>query len=315
MIRQAVFGLVCVSTCALSAQDGTIPLSRLTADAVVPVALAPGAGQSSAAIWIPNWAAGTVVSIASKDNTASAPVAVGAEPCASIVVAFKSVWAPACGEPGIARIDPDDAKVSARAKVAVADPAGSIAAAVGSIWVVTDRKGIISRIDPDTNEPVAEVHIAGGASSIVFANDALWVTSGSGSRVTRVNPHNNEVIETIDVGPKPSRAAAADGAVWTLNQGDGSVTRIDASTNKVVATIAVGEDAAGGEIAAGEGSVWLSAPGVPLVRIDPRTNKVAQRFSGDGGGAVLVAHGSLWIAAGPQTTWRLDPRLVAGMRP
>ena len=94
------------------------------------------------------------------------------------------------------------------------------------------------------------------------------------------------------------RLAAADGAVWTLNQGDGSVTRVDTATNKAVATIAVGMDVAAGEIAAGEGSVWISAPGVPLVRIDPRTNKVAQRFSGEGGGAVLVAHGSLWLAAG-----------------
>ncbi|HEX8027419.1 MAG TPA: hypothetical protein VF491_03110, partial [Vicinamibacterales bacterium] len=151
------------------------------------------------------------------------------------------------------------------------------------------------------------------ASAIVFANDALWVTSG-GNRLTRVNPNNNEVIESIDVGPKAGRLAALDGSIWTLNQGDGSVSRVDAATNKVVATIKVGESVAAGEIAAGEGSVWISAIGVPLVRIDPRTNKVAQRFSGDGGGAVLVAHGSLWIAAGPQVTWRLDPKLVAAMR-
>jgi virginiamycin B lyase len=103
--------------------------------------------------------------------------------------------------------------------------------------------------------------------------------------------------------------------VWTLNQGNGSVTRVDTSTNKVVKTIDVGMNVASGEIAAGEGSVWISAAGVPLVRIDPRTNKVAQRFSGEGGGAVFVAHGSVWIAAGPNTTWRLDPKLVAGMRP
>jgi streptogramin lyase len=81
-----------------------------------------------------------------------------------------------------------------------------------------------------------------------------------------------------------------------------------------VVTISIGSDVAGGDIAAGEGSVWISAPGVPLVRIEPRTNKVAQRFTGDGGGAVLVAHGSLWLAAGSQTL-RLDPKLVAALRP
>ena len=73
--------------------------------------------------------------------------------------------------------------------------------------------------------------------------------------------------------------------------------------------------AAPGEIAAGAGSIWISAPGVPIIRIDPRTNRAVQRFTGEGGGAILVAHGSLWVAAGPKLTWRLDPALVAAMRP
>ena len=148
----------------------------------------------------------------------------------------------------------------------------------------------------------------------MFHGDALWVTSGVGRTLTRINPNNHEVVEVIDVGPLPGRLAAADGAVWTLNRGDGSVTRVDPETNKAVTSISIGKDAAAGEIAAGEGSVWISAPGVPLLRIDPRTNKVAQRFTGDGGGAIMVAHGSLWIAAGAQTL-RVDPKLVAALRP
>ena len=129
-----------------------------------------------------------------------------------------------------------------------------------------------------------------------------------------MNPHNNEIVASVDVGPKAARLASGDGAVWTLNQGDGSVTRVDAATNKAVTTIAIGMEVAAGEIVAGEGAVWISAPGVPLVRIDPRTNKVAQRFSGEGGGALLLAHGSLWISLGSET-WRVDPKLAAAMRP
>ena len=109
--------------------------------------------------------------------------------------------------------------------------------------------------------------------------------------------------------------------MWTLNRGDGgdngaaTVSRVDPKTNTVVATIPVGVLGAPAEIAAGEGSVWISAPGVPITRIDPRTNRAAQRFTGEGGGALLVAHGSLWVAAGAQKTWRLDPALVATTRP
>lgn len=315
MIRQVVFALMLGMTQPVLTQDGAIPLSRLRADAVLPLALSPGSGSSSSAVWIADRAKGTVVAVAAKDNKVGTPVPIGAQPCASIVTAFKSVWVPSCGEGSVARIDPDSAKVTARASIKTAVPEGSIAEGVGSIWMVTDGNGIVARIDPDTNAAVAEITIAGGAASLLFANDSLWVTSGTGNRLTRLNAHNNEVVEIIKVGPMPGGLAATAGSVWTLNRGDGSVTRVDAATNKVVATIAIGQDVSAGTIAAGEGSVWISATGVPLVRIDPRTNKVAQRFTGSGGGAVLVAHGSLWIAAGPETTWRLDPKLVAGMRP
>ncbi len=305
-----VFGLAQAFT-----PTGQIPISSLKTDATLAVALAPGAAASDDAIWIPDRTAGTVVRVEAKDNRISAPIAAAATPCASLVVAFTSVWVPSCSDRVIARITPADLKVSAKAAIQVADPDGRIAAGAGSIWVITDRKGVVARLDPDTNAAVAEIFVSPGAASVVFAGDALWVTSGARNQLTRINPHNNQIVETIEVGPNPGRLAAVDAAVWTLNRGNGSVTRVDPATNKVVATIEVGKDVAEGEIAAGEGSVWISAPGVPLVRIDPRTNKVAQRFSGAGGGAVLVAHGSLWLAAGPQLTWRLDPKLVAGMRP
>jgi hypothetical protein len=51
------------------------------------------------------------------------------------------------------------------------------------------------------------------------------------------------------------------------------------------------------------------------VRIDPRTNRAAQRFTGEGGGGVAVGLGSVWVAAGPAVTWRLDPALLAALRP
>ncbi len=70
----------------------------------------------------------------------------------------------------------------------------------------------------------------------------------------------------------------------------------------------------GGQIAVGEGSVWVSAPGVPLLRIDPRTNQVAQIFTGLGGGQVFVAEGSVWIVADAKTVWRLDPKRIEATR-
>ena len=217
MIRQGIFvlfGLAQAFTPVVGAglpapnvgaglQSRPIPISTLKTDAILAIALAPGAAASDDAIWIPDRTAGTVVRVEAKDNRISAPIAVGATPCASLAVAFTSVWVPSCGDRIIARITPSDLKVSAKAAIAVADPDGRIAAGVGSIWVITDRKGIVSRLDPDTNAAVAEIHVAGGAASVVFASDALWVTSGGRNHLTRINPHNNEIVETIEVGPNP----------------------------------------------------------------------------------------------------------------
>jgi virginiamycin B lyase len=300
-----------------------IPLARLKPDAKVALALAPGSIESDDAVWVPDRAAGTVVRVDAKANSLGEPIAVGKQPCASLVVAFASVWVPLCDGGSIARADVKTMKVAEPVAIKVADGDGSIATGVGSVWAITDRKGVLSRIDPDTNTSVAEIYVAGGTTAVVFGEDALWITSEDGTpstplgagKLTRVNPHNNEIVEVIEVGPKPGRLAVGEGGVWTLNRGNGTVTRIDPATNKVVATIPVGADIAAGEVAAGAGAVWISAPGVPLIRIDPRTNRAVQRFTGDGGGAVLVAHGSIWVAAGPQVTWRLDPVLVSAMRP
>ncbi len=151
---------------------------------------------------------------------------------------------------------------------------------------------------------------------MAFGDDALWVTSTERGTVARVDPHTNLVVETIKVGPSPRFVAAGSGAVWTLNQGDGSVSRIDAKTNKVAATIDVGVPGPGGDIAIGEGSVWVTAFEFPLSRIDPSTNKVVQQFYGKGGDAVRVGLGSVWLSnleAG--NVWRIDPKRVAATLP
>jgi streptogramin lyase len=331
MLRQAVFWVLLTlahSAIPAGAQAGQtpapaaspppaaeIPFSRLQADATLAIALEPGAVATGDAIWVRSHAAGTVTRIAAKDHTTGTPVSVGTGPCASLVVAFDSLWVPLCGDRRVARVNMKEEKVTATVAVTVDGADSRIATAAGSIWAIADRQGVMVRVDPDTNLPVAEVHLPAGPTAVVAGADVLWITSEDVGRLSRVNPHNNEVEEIVAVGPKPGSLAVGEGGVWTLNRGDGSVTRVDPKTNKAVATIAIGPDVAGGDIAAGAGSVWISAPGVPIVRIDPRTNRAVQRFTGEGGGAVLVAHGSLWVAAGPKATWRLDPLLVASVRP
>jgi YVTN family beta-propeller protein len=158
--------------------------------------------------------------------------------------------------------------------------------------------------------------VAAGSYGLAYGEDALWVTSSEHNLVTRIDPHTNLIVETIAVGKTPRFIAAGGGAVWALNQGDGSVSRIDPATNKVVATIEVGVPGGGGDIAVGEGSVWVTAFEYPLSRIDPSSNTVVQQFTGKGGDAVRVGLGSVWLSnleAG--NVWRIDPRRVLATLP
>jgi YVTN family beta-propeller protein len=292
-----------------------IPLARLTPDATVAVAAAAGWAVTADAIWIPVAGARAIRRVDPKTNMAGDEIRLEHPPCASLVVAFDSVWVPLCDGKVTARLDPTKGTVTGSVGLAPAAAQGRIAVAVGSVWIASDARGVVSRLDPATNAAVAEVYLAGRPVAIAGSDDGLWISSEDGDVVAQVNPHTNVVVEAVKVGPRPGRLAVGEGAVWVLNRGDGSVTRIDPKTAKVMATIAVDGAVGEGDIAAGEGSVWVSASGVPLVRIDPRSNRVVQRFDGEGGGVVVLGHGSVWVNAGPALLWRLDPLLVAGTRP
>jgi streptogramin lyase len=84
----------------------------------------------------------------------------------------------------------------------------------------------------------------------------------------------------------------------------------------VIATVEVGVPGGGGEIAVGEGSVWVTSFEFPLSRIDPATNTVVQQFHGPGGDAVRVGLGSVWLSNLRQgNVWRLDPRRIEATLP
>ena len=72
---------------------------------------------------------------------------------------------------------------------------------------------------------------------------------------------------------------AGESSVWVLCEKEGKVERIDPKTNKVTKTIELGAPAGGGAMAFGEGSLWVSMPGFPITRIDPRGRKWCSSFT------------------------------------
>jgi len=293
-----------------------LAMSRLRPDAQFGLAGDRRLAVTAEAVWISSREAGTLARVDPKTNkiVKAIPTAPGGKPCAGLTAAFGKVWMPLCAPPALTSVDPKTDAVIPLTLPGIQDVPGPLAIAAGSIWMLANRTGTLLRIDPDTGKAVAEIYVAAGSTAVASGEGALWVVSGEKDLLTKIDPHTNVVLETIAVGRHPRALVVGEGSVWVLNQGDGSVTRVDPSTHEIETTIRAGVPSPNGEIAIGEGSVWLSGTGYPLTRIDPKTNRVVQQFSGDGGGAIAIGLGSIWLAATPASVWRLDPKLVEATR-
>ena len=292
------------------------PMSLLQPEAEYPIPGSPDWIAIGDSVWISNYPKNSVTKIDPKTNKIDTVVEVGQKPCAGLVLAFDSLWVPLCGDHALVRVDPKTNKITATIPTTIGDSEGGIAAGAESIWLVTDKKGTLARIDPATNQIVAEIELPAGSYTPAFGEGSVWVTGTDTGVVSRVNPATNLVVETIKVGKQPRFLAVGEGAVWVLNQGDGSVSKIDPKTNKVDKTIEVGVPGTGGDIAVGEGSVWVTAFEFPISRIDPAKNEVVQQFKGPGGDAIRVGLGSVWLSCLAQhAERRYDPRRIRATVP
>jgi virginiamycin B lyase len=285
------------------------PMSDLRPAAKIAVPGSPdwvGIGDS---VWISNNPKNNVSKIDPRTNKIIATISVGKAPCAGLATGFSSVWVPNCGDGSVWRLDPLSQKRVASIATGVADTEGGITAGEGSIWIPSDATGILTRINPQTNQVVSRIHIPAGSYTAVDGEGSIWVTSTKNNLVSRIDPKSEKIVATIKVGPSPRFLAAGLGNIWVLNQGDGSVSRIDPATNRLTATIAVGVPGKGGDITTGDGSVWVTAIGTPLSRIDPSLNRVVRQYVGKGGDALRFGLGSLWLSNHEmQEVWRIDPK-------
>ncbi len=287
------------------------PLSRLQPDATVQIGGSPDWIAIGDDVWVSNNPKGIVTRIDPRTNKTSQTLTGFSKPCAGLAIGFGSLWVPNCGAKNVARVDLKSGKITSTIATTIADSEGGIATGAGSVWVVADAKSTLVRIDPEQNKIVGHISLPEGCYTPAFAFDSVWVACTKQDTVVRVDPTINKILTAIKVGPQPRFLSAGEGAVWTLNQSDGTVSRIEPSTNKVIATIEVGIPGEGGDISAEEGSVWATSFGVPLSRIDPKTNRVVQQFVGEGGDAIRAGRGMVWLSNYKSgIEWRLDPKKI-----
>jgi glyoxylase-like metal-dependent hydrolase (beta-lactamase superfamily II) len=291
------------------------PMSRITPDAEYsingsPDWLAMGEDQ----VWTNSRSIDIVSRMDPYTNKTVAVVPVK-NPCSGLVIAHGTLWVPSCTEGVVYRVDTKTNMVAAKVPVPPAHNEGGIAYGAGTIWLPTDPKGLVARIDPTTNGVAARIPVAPGSFTAVFGYGRAWVSSTEKNLVSAIDPATNTVTE-IPVDVAPRFMAVGEGFVWTLNQGKGTVTKIDPVAMKVVATIEAGVPGGGGDIAAGEGAVWVTAREIPVTRIDARTSTVTHQFVGPGGDAIRVLHGSVWLSNGRwSNVWRIPANQIASMTP
>ena len=272
-----------------------LPMTSIKPDVTFDIPGAPDWMVIDEHVWISNSPKNNVTRIDPATDKIVDNIAVGARPCSGLAAGFGSVWVPNCGDKTVSRIDLKSGNVAATFPLTIGNSEGGVATGAGSFWIMTDAQGTLARIDPATNAVIAKIVVPSGSFAVAFGDDAVWITSTEHNLLTRVDARTNAVTDRIPVGPKPRFLTVGEGAVWTLNQGDGSISRVDMATRTLAATIEAGLPGGGGEITAGEGSVWVTMLQIPLTRIDPATNTVVQQFFGDGGDSVRVGHGSVWL--------------------
>lgn len=300
----------------------TTPGVKREIGAITPVGVFPVPGNpdwqvvTPEAVWVTSGRRSLVGRLDPKTNTVAALIDTAQRPCSGLVAAFGTLWVPICGDPekpetkALQRIDLATNAIVATLPVGPALSEGGITANADSVWMLSDMRGTLSRIDPSTNRVVADIQVPSGSSVVVLGEDqAIWVVSTEHSVLVRVDPATNLITDRVPVGPNPRFTTVGGGSIWTLNQGDGTVSRVDIATRKLVATIEVGVPGGGGEIAYGEGAVWVTVFEIPLTQIDPDTNRVVKQWVGLGGDAVRVGHGSVWLSnIRQENVWRIDPK-------
>jgi YVTN family beta-propeller protein len=218
-----------------------------------------------------------------------------------------------------------------------------VAFGAGSVWISSGYYSmgpapkrqpgdVVVRIDPRTNRVVDRIPVD-PPSGLAFGQGSVWVTSAGYGTVSRIDPQTDEVVAKIKVGRGDVDIAVdeSSGAVWVAsaylpkNYGgydnpkyseDRNLTRVDPETNRVVEEIPIeahSQYGGAGNVAVGEGAVWVLSEDGKLLKVDPATNEIAAMVTvGDWSSHLAVYGGGVWamVQVKQFRLVRVDPRTM-----
>ena len=243
------------------------------------------------------------------------------------------------------RMDPQTGEVVATIPLkGLNDAFTQVAFGAGSVWVSSGYYemgpapkrypgDVVFRVDPQTNRVVDRIPVD-PPSGLAFGHGSVWATSISYGTVSRIDPQTDKVVAKIKVGRGALDIATDEcsGAVWVAStylpktyggydfpkySEDRNLTRIDPETNRVVEEIPIEAHShyggGAGNVAVGEGAVWVLSGDGNLLKVDPATNEIAARVRvGDSPSHLAVYGGGVWemVQAKEVRLVRVDPRTM-----
>ena len=153
-------------------------------------------------------------------------------------------------------------------------------------------------IDVARNRVTAAIPLGGGAvpGSIAAGPSGVWVTNGAEQTVIHIDPHRRAISATYNVGGAATDVALDQGDAWVVTGNDNTLIRLDARTGDMRTTLLPETPAGVFALATGGGYVWLVSR--TLLKVDPRTQAIVARATGDCCDALDVAYGgrAVWVA-------------------
>ncbi len=246
---------------------------------------------------------GLLYRISGIDNSLQAKIPVGPDAYRGIAIGESFVFVPATGNQTLYKIDPFQNKVVGTLGLKFQGSEASVGVSKDSVWIITEdtpAQPELSRVDIESMSVVSKTKLPSLCAGVVYAFESAWLACPQINQIIQVDGKTGQIVASIATLSNPRFITSSEDSVWVLNQGDGSVQRVDPKLSAVSNTIDAKLMGGGGDIAYGEGAIWVTLPGKPVSKIDPATNTLSASFVGSSslGDAIRAGFGAVWVSGG-----------------
>jgi hypothetical protein len=218
----------------------------------------------------------------------------------AIAVTRQAVWLAVGGL--VLRVDPATGRALTVPGVEGGEPpVVDLTAGAGAVWAVTSAAGLL-RIDPRTARLTAS--LPGPVSAVAAGAGGVWAVCCHGrvrrGRLTRLDPASGRVIAAVGLPGRPLAVGAGSDAVW-VRGAEGWLWRVDPARGRQAGairlpTIPDGAELPGAVVVA-ETVVWVSDPGVAVVRRVDLLGGTEDQWEADGRDLAVTPGGTVWATS------------------